>query len=167
MAQVEEVVLVLPCVFPHKSYEGADFAQRSVMLRAAVEGYPRLLAATSQGGLFLEIAEECRAACGRDRELAFVCGRDAAERVINWRYRDLDDTIRMMNAFYLLVAPRHGAHEPPAHLRHFVRPLSLAADLSAVSASEVRRSIRAGEAWEHLVPEAILSLVRQVYRPAA
>ena len=167
LTEVDQVVLVLPRTFPHKIYEGADFAQRADMLRVTVDRQSRLMAATSQGGLFLEIAAECRAVYGAAVELAFICGRDAAERVVNWPYDDPGTLGRMFDNFHLLVASRDGAYDPPAHVRHRIRPLPLASDLDSVSASEVRRRIRQGAPWEHLVPEAIVPIVRKIYRPPA
>jgi nicotinic acid mononucleotide adenylyltransferase len=166
LAVVEDVVLVLPATFPHKNFEGADFQQRSAMLAAAVDRHSRLAAATSQGGLFLEIAEECRAAYGHDTALTFVCGRDAAERVVSWPYDDPGSVQRMLRAFELLVASREGSYHPPEHLRGRVRQLDLPASFSAISATEVRRRIQQGHAWEELVPETIVPLVRRIYRPA-
>jgi nicotinate (nicotinamide) nucleotide adenylyltransferase len=164
LAVVDEVVLILPTTFPHKTFEGADFEQRTAML-AAVDRHPRLAAATSQGGLFLEIAEECRAAYGQDTALAFVCGRDAAERVVSWPYDDPGSVQRMLRAFELLVASREGRYQPPEHLRDRVRQLELPTAFSEISATEVRRRNRQGRAWEDLVPEAIVPLVRRIYRP--
>src|SRR6266568_5081761 len=84
--QVDEVLWVLPHALPHKEYTGATFVQRIEMLRAAVAGEPRYSIAASRGGLFAEIAEECRAAYGRQVRLSFLCGRDAAERIAGWDY---------------------------------------------------------------------------------
>jgi nicotinate-nucleotide adenylyltransferase len=168
LAQVDEVLLVLPRVFPHKNYDGASFAQRADMLRAALEHRPRLAAAASVGGLFIEIAQECRAAYGPHVQLAFVCGRDAAERMVGWDYGNPNAINRMLGTFQLLVACREGAYEPPPHLRQHIRTLALPTDLSAVSASDVRRRIRDGDAWQHLVPGEIvpiLSKMREIYRP--
>lgn len=167
LEEVDEVTLVLPRTFPHKKYQEADFTQRAGMLRAAIEGHQRLSAATSDGGLFREIAQECRAACGAGVSLMFVCGRDAAERVVNWDYGDPRAIDRMLEDFSLLVASRQGVFIPPARLGHRIRTLPVADDLSEVSASEVRRRIRDGAAWEHLVPAAIVPMVRKIYRPPA
>jgi nicotinate-nucleotide adenylyltransferase len=167
LAMVDEVVLVLPRVFPHKNYDGASFAQRTDMLRALLDGRPRLTAAVSDGGLFIEIAQECRAAYGPEVELAFVCGRDAAQRVVAWDYGNSKFINEMLESFQLLVASRDGAYEPPAHLRRNIRDLGLPADLNAISASEVRRRIRDGLAWQHLVPGEILAMVAEIYRPPA
>lgn len=80
-AQVEEVLLVVPRTFPHRSYSGASAAERLRMLCAAAEGEPGLSVAESEGGLFVEIAAECRAAYGAGIRPVFICGRDAAERI--------------------------------------------------------------------------------------
>jgi nicotinate (nicotinamide) nucleotide adenylyltransferase len=164
-AALDEVVLVLPCAFPHKNFDGATFAQRAQMLRALLNGHPRLSAATSAGGLFIEIAEECRTACGAQVRLDFVCGRDAAERIVRWDYGNPNAINQMLESFGLLVAYRDGTYQPPPDLARHIRFLPLSADLNAVSASEVRRRISHGLAWEHLVPEVIQPLVRQIYRP--
>ena len=166
LTEVDEVALVLPRTFPHKNYAGADFGQRTTMLRASVDGQPRLSAVTSDGGLFLEIAQECRAAYGAGVRLAFVCGRDAAERVVAWDYGDPQALDRMLEDFCLLVASRQGAYEAPARWSDRIRPLRVGQDLSHVSASDVRRRIREGAPWEHLVPAAIVPMVREIYRPA-
>jgi len=167
LAEVDEVVLVLPRTFPHKTYDGASFAQRAEMLRRIVDRRPRLAAAVSDGGLFVEIAEECRSAYGRSVELAFVCGRDAAERTVGWDYGNPNAINRMLETFQLLVACREGAYEPPADLRPHIGSLAVPADLNAISASDVRRRIREGVVWQHLVPDAIVPLVRAAYCPPA
>jgi nicotinate (nicotinamide) nucleotide adenylyltransferase len=170
LAEMDHVLLVLPRAFPHKNYDGASFGQRSRMLVAAVDRQPRLAAAISEGGLFIEIAQECRAAYGPGVQLAFVCGRDAAERVVGWDYGKTNAINQMLETFQLLVACRQGAYEPPGHLRQYIRALALPADLNAVSASDVRRRIRERAPWQHLVPDAIVPILnemRGIYRPPA
>jgi nicotinate-nucleotide adenylyltransferase len=168
LADLDEVVLVLPRAFPHKNYHGASFAQRAQMLLALLEHRPRLAAATTEGGLFIEIAQEFRAAYAPSVELSFVCGRDAAERMIGWNYGNPSAINEMLETFQLLVACREGAYEPPPQLRQFIRALAVPGDLDAISASDVRRRIRDGEAWQHLVPDAIVPILqemREIYRP--
>src|SRR5690242_20208760 len=84
LASVDEVVFVLPREFPHKTFEGASFEDRVRMLEAALAGEPRFSIAASRGGLFIEIARECREAYGAETGLYFLCGRDAAERIVDW-----------------------------------------------------------------------------------
>src|SRR5438270_8661990 len=62
LRHVDEVVFVLPRVFPHKTYSGASFAERVEMLRVAVAREEVFSIAAADGGLFAEIARECRAA---------------------------------------------------------------------------------------------------------
>lgn len=162
-ADVDEVVLILPRVLPHKSYEGAAFDHRAMMISSVAAGDARISAAASDGGLFTEIARECRVAYGTQTELAFLCGRDAAERVVNWDYGDVTAIDELLDDFQLLVAPRAGRYEPPVHLRHRIRHLDIPRHLQAISATEVRRRVREGLAWEHLVPEIIVPMVRAVY----
>ena len=155
---VDEVICVVPRVYPHKEFHGAALEDRVAMLRQA--GYR---VETTKGGLFIDIARELR----RDgNEILFVCGRDAAERIIHWDYGEAGSIEKILAEFSLLVADRGGRYEAPHHLRHRVHPLALTDDFSDVSSSEVRRRIAAGEPWEHLVPGGILDQVRRIYAAA-
>ena len=58
------------------------------MLHAALADEPAFSIAAADGGLFVEIAAECRVAYGEDAQLTFLCGRDAADRILNWDYGD-------------------------------------------------------------------------------
>ncbi|SPE37395.1 Cytidylyltransferase [Candidatus Sulfopaludibacter sp. SbA6] len=160
---VDEVVWVLPRALPHKEYTGATFAERVDMLRAALGGEPRCSIAASGGGLFVEIAEECRAAYGKDVRLSFLCGRDAAERIAGWDYGQPGEFAQMLRQFDLLVAARRGEYQPPAELQASIRRLPLVGEFEHVSASDVRARIARGEPWEHLVPPAIRDRARKIY----
>src|SRR5579863_6736855 len=113
LAHADEVVLVLPRIFPHKPYTGASFESRAEMLCAMVGRGEPVSVAASEKGLFVEIAEECRAAYGPSVSLAFLCGRDAAERIAGWDYGRPGAFTEMMRLFDLLVAARQGEYEPP------------------------------------------------------
>jgi len=167
LVELDEVALVLPRTFPHKHYHGASFAQRSAMLRASVGRHPRLTVATTEGGLFTQIAHEFATAYGPAVSLDFICGRDAAERVVNWDYGDPQAIARILEDFGLLVAARQGEFQPPARLAHYIRTLPVPAELDEISASDVRQRVLIGEPWEHLVPDAIVPMVREIYRPPA
>ena len=82
---VDEVLFVLPREFPHKRYSGASFEERVEMLCASLADAPAFSLAATAGGLFAEIAVECRQAYGEGVHLSFLCGRDAAERVAGFR----------------------------------------------------------------------------------
>ena len=163
MSEVDEVVFVLPRLLPHKTYTGASFEARLEMLDAATAAEPRWSVASSNGGLFREIAVECREAYGTGVRLLFLCGRDAAERIAAWDYGHPNVFPEMLHEFELLVASRNGHFVPSGETRHAIRPLAVSEDLDAVSATEVRERIAAGAAWEHLVPPAIRDRVREVY----
>ncbi|MBI3471454.1 MAG: nicotinate-nicotinamide nucleotide adenylyltransferase [Candidatus Solibacter usitatus] len=155
----DEVLFVLPRVFPHKEYEGAGLEQRLDWLQAAVTVESRYSIGHSKGGLFIEIAHECRAAYGHDTELYFLCGRDAAERVVDWDYGPHASFREQLDYFQLLVAPRNGNFEPPAAIAHRVHVLPIPEAAQQISSTEVRRRMQAGEPWEHLVPPATVPLL--------
>lgn len=163
LAQVGEVVFVLPHTFPHKTYEGASFEDRVRMLEAALEDNPRFSIAASRGGLFIEIARECREVYGPSAELFLLCGRDAAERIVGWDYGEPGEIQRQLSEYRLLVAPRQGGYEPPADLKAGVCLLEIEGGYDDVSATLVRERIRGGGEWESLVPPQIVETVRQVY----
>lgn len=163
LAEVDEVVFVLPRAFPHKPYEGAAFEDRVRMLESALGGEPRFSIAASGGGLFVDIARECRRACGAGAELFFLCGRDAAERIVNWDYGRPGAFLEQLREYGLLVAPRQGAYEPPPAMRSRIWTLGVEPGWDEVSASMVRDRIARDEPWEHLVPEAAVPLVRTIY----
>jgi nicotinate-nucleotide adenylyltransferase len=154
---VDEVVCVVPRAYPHKEFHGASLEDRLEMLKVAGGRY-RI--ETSAGGLFIDIARELRQP---DSEIHFICGRDAAQRIIEWDYGEAGAIEKLLDEFSLLVAEREGEYEAPGHLRHRVHRLDLGEDFSDVSSTEVRRRIAAGEPWEHLVPEVIVPQVRRIY----
>jgi nicotinate-nucleotide adenylyltransferase len=158
-AVVDEVVCVVPRVYPHKEFHGASLEDRLKMLEQAGGPYTVVV---GEGGLFIEIARELRAARPQS-EIYFICGRDAAERVVNWDYGEPGVLERMFEEFRLLVADRDGAYLPPEHLKHRVEQLALPRSYDEVSSSEFRRRIEAGEPWEHLLPETIVEIVREIY----
>jgi len=164
LAEVGEVLFVLPRSFPHKPYRDTTLEQRLELLAAALEGASLFSMAVADGGLFIEIARECRKIYPPPVRLSFVCGRDAAERVAGWDYGRRGAWQEMLQEFDLLVAPRAGESRPEAG-----DGLALAGTLAVdpgwatVSASEVRRRIAAGDAWEHLVPAEIRAAVRRLY----
>jgi nicotinate-nucleotide adenylyltransferase len=161
LAMVDEVLFALPRAFPHKEYTGSEFETRLEWLRAALAGYSRFSLAVTEGGLFVEIAREARTVYGAGTELLFLCGRDAAERIVGWDYGEGDGIHKQLEGFALVVAARGGVYEPPPQISNRVHALALPPGLDDVSSSEVRRRIRTGEPWRDLVPGSIVHLVEQ------
>jgi nicotinate-nucleotide adenylyltransferase len=161
-AYVDLVVFVVPRVFPHKEYSGATLEQRVEMLEASGLAIPHSIASTSQG-LFIDIAREFREQFPTQARLSVICGRDAAERILNWDYGRAGVVEEMLSEFELLVAPRGGHFSAPAEYRHRIHALHVESGYEEVSSTEVRERIARGEPWEQLVPEKIRERVREIY----
>ncbi len=158
---LDEVRFLLPRVFPHKPYTGASFEQRLEMLRVALAGQAPFSFGTTGAGLFLEIARECRRIYGPETRFYILCGRDAAERIVNWDYGDLPSFARQLQEFQMLVAPRGGPYAAPGEFAGRIHHLDLAPELEACSASAVREAIAGGQSWEHLVPPPVADIIRR------
>jgi nicotinate-nucleotide adenylyltransferase len=158
----DEVVFVLPRSFPHKNFSGATFEERIELLCLAIDGRAGISIAASDGGLFVEIAKECRTIYG-DIHLSFLCGRDAAERIAGWDYGDPGAFDEMLRQFDFLVAARRGEYRPRGEQRTAFTALEIECSLDHVSASEIRTRIRAGKSWEDLVPAAAQERIREIY----
>ncbi len=161
-AHVDELLYVVPRAFPHKEYFGATLEQRIEMLGSLELAIPRSIA-TTEKGLLIDIARECQAEFGADTRLSFLCGRDAAERVLTWDYGRAGVVREMLNEFELLVASRSGEFVPPPEFHHRIHSLVMPAGHDQVSSTEVRERIARGQPWEHLVPESIVERVREIY----
>lgn len=163
LAVVDEALLVLPRGFPHKAYHGAPFGDRIELLRSACEPERAMSVAASEGGLFSEIAGECREAYGPGVRLSFICGRDAAERIVGWDYGTPGAISGMLRQFDLLVAARGGPYAVLPEFSESVEVLPFHHSFEGVSATEVRARLRAGKDWEDLVPRNIVEKVREIY----
>ena len=156
---VDEVLFVLPRAFPHKEYTGASFETRVECLRATLDGNPRFSLASSVRGLFIDLAREALVDYGAATELFVLCGRDAAERIVNWNYGQGDSIEKQLEVYELLVASRGGFYDPPPAIRERVRTITLPAGVEEISSTEVRRRIGAGEPWRDLVPATVAALI--------
>ena len=70
--------------------------------------------------------------------LKFLCGRDAAERVVSWDYGRPGAFREMLDDFELLVAARKGAFRAPAELREGIHTLAVPPEYEEISATDVR-----------------------------
>jgi len=164
-AHVDEIVFAVPRAFPHKEYSGASLAHRVEMLRRVCERSLReARVEIVNGGLFVDIAREVRLSTP-GAEIYVVCGRDAAERMVTWNYDDPGALGRIFQELHLLVAERQGPYGAPDHLRSRIHSLARPLHCDHISSSEVRRRVAAGEPWQHLVPESIVDMVGEIYRP--
>jgi nicotinate (nicotinamide) nucleotide adenylyltransferase len=163
LTRVDQVVFVLPRSLPHKQYSAVSFETRLQLLRAATSGNSRFAVAATAGGLLIEIARELRSTLPTNSELHFLCGRDAAERIVSWDYGTPGAFDSMLREFHLLVAPRGGEYVIPDQHRHAIATLPLAEEYQAMSATDVRERIRKGAEWRHLVPPSIQQQVLAIY----
>ncbi len=153
--RLDQIIFLLPEVFPHKAYAGASFEERLALLQAALPDEPRWAIASSERGLFIEIAEAVRADYGPDAEIYLICGRDAAERIVNWDYGDGPDFAEQLRRFQMLVGSRGQGYHIPARYQGRIHCVELPLRLSEVSATAVRQAVIRSEAWEQLVPAAV------------
>jgi nicotinic acid mononucleotide adenylyltransferase len=154
--------MIVPRVFPHKEYFGATLEQRVEMLEAAGLTIPHSIASTDHG-LFIDIARDCREHYPAEIELYLVCGSNAADRILTWDYGRPGVVEEMLSEFELLVASRGGGFRPPPRFQARIHSLDLAGELEHVSSTLVRERIARGQSWEHLVPESIAQRVREIY----
>ncbi len=163
LAVVDEVVFTMPREFPHKTYERVGLEARMALVGRAVDAEPRFSTAVSEGGLFIDIARECRLSFESEVEIFLLCGTDAAERIVNWNYGAAATFASMLEEFQMLVAARGGEYLPPPELAARIHALRMDDDWSHVSATEVRRRIASGVHWRELVPVEVHDEVARLY----
>ena len=167
LRELDQVIFVLPRNLPHKNYSGISFEQRRALLLAAIAHEPHYTAAFPEAGLFIDIARELRSSVHHEAQLVFLCGRDAAERIVNWDYGVPDAFTGMLEEFQLLVASRNGDYLPPAALQSKIKAITPGIHCDHISATEVRERILRNESWKELVPETIVNEVHRLYGSAA
>jgi nicotinic acid mononucleotide adenylyltransferase len=160
--RVDELLCVLPRRFPHKAYHGASLDERIALLSHSGLGVDFSIG-VADGGLLADIAAECRAAYEVPVRLFFLCGRDAAERIVEWDYGRPGVIEEMLERFELLVAPRGGHYQAPGHLSHRIHRLPISDRFDSVSSTELRDRIAGGLPWEELTPEPLRDAVKRIY----
>ena len=166
---LDQVVFLLPRVFPHKGYRAASFEQRLALLDTAAAADPAFAVASSDVGLFIDIARAFRKSYGLHVEIFILCGRDAAERAVSWDYQEGPGFERQLDEFQLLVASRGGRYDPPEEYKCRVHPIQMPDSPGAVSSSMVREAIARGEPWKHWVAAGTRELIVELglYRKPA
>jgi len=157
-----EVIFVLPRRLPHKNFEPPGFDDRLDLLLRATQDEPLFSVAATPRGLFVDIVRAARAADPLLQRLLVLCGRDAAERIVNWDYGEPGAIRSQLEEYELLVAPRAGVYDPPHDLRDRIHNLAIEG-LEEVSSSEIRDRIRRGLPCENLVPPSIADRVGSLY----
>ena len=161
---LDEILFLLPFSFPHKPFTGASFEQRLEMLHAALalDRDPRFSIGSTDQGLFIDIARACRPVYGPAAEFFFLCGRDAAERIVAWDYGPAGPSFAdQLAEFQVLVAPRGGPYQAPPEFATRLHPLDLPPEFDSHSSSAVRDARVHGGPWEHLVPAEVAALIRR------
>jgi nicotinic acid mononucleotide adenylyltransferase len=161
LARVDAVVFVLPRAFPHKTYETVVIEDRLEMLVKLAGHDRRLAVAISDGGLFIEMARELRQCASHIETPFLLCGRDAAERIVSWKYSGAEPIEEQLAEYRLLAASRGGLFHPPEALAGAIETIE--ANWDDVSSTAVREAITNGAPWRHLVPERIHAEVEAVY----
>jgi nicotinate-nucleotide adenylyltransferase len=152
---LDQVVFLLPRVFPHKGFEGASFEERVSMLESALAGDAAFAISTGEGGLVIELVQSLRAACGEKVEIFVLCGRDAAERFAGWDYGGLPAFSEQLELFQVLVGSREGEYNIPPEYAGRIRLVRMPPGYDEHSSSAVREAMDAGQPWEHLIPESV------------
>ena len=163
----DEVLLALPRIFPHKEFEHAGFDLRLAWLGKIAANRAGIGVGVPERGLFLEMARALRTADPTIEQVSIVCGHDAAERFLNWKYEREPDAVEQLREFSLLVASRGELYAPPEAVRGSLHLLEIDPELQKISSTEIRRRIARGEPWRHLVPEEIVDEVGCAYRGQA
>ena len=158
---LRQVVFLLPMSFPHKKYGDTGFENRILLLQVALAEDERCVVASSQTGLFHEIAAEVSEYYPLKFRLFFLCGRDAAERIVSWNYDDALSFTQQLEKFELLVASRDGVYQPPLALKERIHTVHLSPEWNSISASGFRRAIRQNQDWERVVSPGVARMICQ------
>jgi nicotinate (nicotinamide) nucleotide adenylyltransferase len=142
---LDEVLLVVPEIPPHKAELAAGLADRAEMLRRAVAGQRRFSAAVSTHGLLVDIHYALAPHYPPATREYFLLGGDAAERILlRWPYTHRAEALAEMFAYFeFAVADRGKRFELPAHdlaTRYAgkIHSLALPPEWELVSASRAR-----------------------------
>jgi nicotinate-nucleotide adenylyltransferase len=148
---------------PHKEQTGASFAHRLAMARLAFADIPGVALTDlerERGGISYTIdSVEYLKARHPGSEVYLLIGADTAEEIGTWKSPD-----RLAKLVRLLVAPRSDHHEDTRGAwRMSVVPM----EPIDISATDIRRRVRAGEPLTGLMPAAVAEYIErhQLYRP--
>jgi nicotinate-nucleotide adenylyltransferase len=158
---LQEVLFLLPEVPPHKDIFGASLEQRLEMMQLAVEDRPYAAVGLSSHGLFLDMYQGLLGVYPPRTDVFFLTGRDAAERILTWKYDDAVAALRQMfTAFQLIVCDRDGPFHLPADpllvpYRQRIHSCTLPPGFNHVSATAVRQRCHQRLPLDDLVPPGV------------
>ena len=161
----DSIVLTVPKSYPHKHFHGATLEDRVRML-SLLDPSLNFAVAVSDRGLFIDIARELRGDLAPEASIHFICGRDAAERIVSWDYGSPGEIERQLQEYKLLVASRQGEYRPPPHLAAAIDSLPMETPFDDVSSTVVRDLLihsRDPQSWEPLVPKNLRKIVQNLY----
>jgi nicotinate-nucleotide adenylyltransferase len=164
---LHELLFLLPEVPPHKTIFGASLAQRLAMMQLAVRDTPYAAVGLSTHGLFIDIYHGLQAVYPQHPEVFFVTGRDAAERILNWKYDDPAATLeQMFTAFQLIACDRDGAFRIPddprlSAFQHRLHRCALPAGYNHIASTVVRERCQQRLPLDDLVPPAVAQYIQE------
>jgi nicotinate-nucleotide adenylyltransferase len=163
---LQEVLLCLSEVPPHKSIFGASLEQRLDMMQLAVTDRSDASVGLCTHGLFMDIYHAVTRVYPPQTEVFFLTGRDAAERILTWSYDDTEAALRdMFTAFQLIVFDREGRFKMPddPSLRPYhdrIHRCAVALHADPISSTAVRDRLQHGCAIDGLVPTAVATYIQ-------
>jgi len=173
--KLDEIIFVLPKILPNKPLVGVSVEQRLEMMRLGISGVPYISLGVCSHGLFLDICTALQQIYPQKPEIFFITGRDAAERILTWRYDDPAAALAEMFAvLQLLVFERKGKLQLPENplvqkYLNRIHPLEMEENLDKVSSTEVRQRMSEGRSIGELVPTEVAVYIQKhsLYRDFA
>lgn len=176
---IEAVTLVPSHIPPHRGEPGATPEQRLNMLHLAVEGEAGLQVderelARNTPSYTADTLAELRGELGEDESLAMVVGTDSFASIDRWHQWE-----RLLTLAHIIVVQRPGYDIPEAGVagRLLAENAGTTADtlkqlpagkvwpvtlpLLDIAATAIRDHIRKGRSPRYLVPDGVLSLIRE------
>ncbi len=171
---LDEIALLLTLTNADKRAYEAPLEDRAAMLVAAFEDDPDMAIGLASHPFFADLLLPLRSSY-ESAEIFFLVGSDTLERILDREgrylgryYKPYSDRIAVLEDLFsasrLIVAPRGGLtcsdlerlfDRESARFRERVQCLELPEEVKTISATEVRRRLRAGEPIAGLVPEAV------------
>lgn len=175
-----EQVALVPCHLPpHRAEPGATSEQRLAMLEAAIAGEPGLVVddrelARNKPSYTVDTLAALRETLGESVPLVMIVGTDAFAAIDRWH-----DWQKLLALAHIVVVARPGVEVPagsvaaellaeratddPKVLHEAAAGVIWSVNLPPldISATGVRRSIREGGSIRYLVPDPVVSIIRQ------